>query len=450
MHSEDTPSLLVADDQADVRSSLCWLLEAEGYSVTCAASPAELLLLLEQNAYALLLLDLNFNQDTTSGREGLQLLEKLAYSYPDMSAVVLTGWGNTELAVRALQLGARDFLEKPWDNDRLTQVVRHQVLRSRAQRQGSLLSLDSKVTHTPIATYSPTMQKVLDMALHIAGSDVSVLITGESGTGKGLLARTITQHSLRANQPFVQVNLGALPETLMESELFGHVRGAFTDARHDRPGRFELAHQGTLFLDELGNASPSLQRRLLTVLESNYVERVGGTHPIPIDVRVITATNAVLKDKILQGLFREDLYYRVNTVELHMPSLRERPEDILLLAQHFLNQCAQRFEKDIKGFEKSTEMAMLQYAWPGNVRELEHTIERAALMAKGRLVSAANLYLPAAENNPSLESMTLQQAERYLVQKAWHESSGNAELASRRLGLSRSSFYRLLAKIRGP
>jgi DNA-binding NtrC family response regulator len=408
------------------------------------------LLLLEQNAYALLLLDLNFNQDTTSGREGLQLLEKLAYSYPDMSAVVLTGWGNTELAVRALQLGARDFLEKPWDNDRLTQVVRHQVLRSRAQRQGSLLSLDSKVTHTPIATYSPTMQKVLDMALHIAGSDVSVLITGESGTGKGLLARTITQHSLRANQPFVQVNLGALPETLMESELFGHVRGAFTDARHDRPGRFELAHQGTLFLDELGNASPSLQRRLLTVLESNYVERVGGTHPIPIDVRVITATNAVLKDKILQGLFREDLYYRVNTVELHMPSLRERPEDILLLAQHFLNQCAQRFEKDIKGFEKSTEMAMLQYAWPGNVRELEHTIERAALMAKGRLVSAANLYLPAAENNPSLESMTLQQAERYLVQKAWHESSGNAELASRRLGLSRSSFYRLLAKIRGP
>ncbi len=436
--------ILIADDQADIREALAMLLRAENFTPQGAASPAETLLHLEAGGIALLLLDLNFGTDTTSGEEGMALLSAVKAAHPDLPVIVLTGWGSIELALAALRAGAADFLEKPWENTRLLTVLRSQLALTQANRTTtSLLS----APQGDLIGNSPPMRAVLSMAEKIAPADIPVLITGESGTGKGVLARHIAALSGRSKKPFVTLDLGAAPETLLESELFGHARGAFTDAKSDRAGRFEIADGGVLFLDEIGNASLATQARLLSVLEDGRITRVGDSHPRQVDVRVIAATNADLSLLTASGRFRQDLLFRLNTVEIALPPLRARGDDILVLAAHYLENFAKKHNRPATGLTPDARAALAAHGWPGNVRELAHVIERAVLLAEGKLVRAADLRLAPAPDMP-IERMTLEQAERYLIQRALAESGGDGETAARRLGLSRSAFYRRLAALR--
>ncbi|MGH8126853.1 MAG: sigma-54-dependent transcriptional regulator [Gammaproteobacteria bacterium] len=441
--------ILIADDQPDVREALALFLSGEGYAVETAASPAEVLTALEQSGCAALILDLNFRADTTSGREGLALLKEIRARDADLPVIVLTGWGNVELAVEAMRAGANDFLEKPWENARLLSVINNQMTLTgvRAENQRLRAEVEPR-PESEIIFRSRAMQSVMDMVTKVAQGDVGVLITGESGTGKGLVAREIHRRSGRSEAPFVHVNLGALPETLLESELFGHARGAFTDARTDKAGRFELADGGTLFLDEISNTTAAAQSRLLTVLESHTVERLGETRPRQIDVRIVAATNADIAARIAAGEFRGDLFYRLNTVEIHLPPLRERPDDIALLAHHFLARFATRHSKTQEGFDDAASEALVSYDWPGNIRELAHVIERAVLLSEGARIGVSDLRLPETGSDLSLETMSLEQAERYLLRRALDRAGGDAEAAARQLGLSRSALYRRLAKHR--
>ena len=443
------PRILIADDQPDVREALTLLLSSEHYAVETAASPAEMLAALDGNCCAALILDLNFRADTTSGREGLALLKEIRARNANLPVIVLTGWGNVELAVQAMRAGANDFLEKPWENARLLSVLNNQIMLSEVRAENQRLRAEVEPNEGgEIVFRSQTMQNVMDMVAKVAQSDASVLITGESGTGKGVIAREIHHRSQRSGAPFVHVNLGALPETLLESELFGHARGAFTDARSEKAGRFELANRGTLFLDEISNTTAAAQARLLTVLESHAVERLGETRARKVNVRIVSATNADIAERIEAGEFRQDLFYRLNTVEVHMPPLRERTEDIPLLAKHFLNRFAGRHGKPLQGFNTAAGEALVGYDWPGNVRELAHVIERAVLLSEGEEIFQRDLRLPETESELSLDTMSLEQAERYLLRRALERTDGDAEAAARQLGLSRSAFYRRLAKHR--
>lgn len=443
------PRILVADDQPDVREALSLFLSGEGYRVETAASPAETLAALETGGAAALILDLNFRADTTSGREGLSLLKEIRARYADRPVIVLTGWGNVELAVEAMRAGANDFIEKPWNNARLLSVLRAQMTLSEVKSENRRLRAEADVpADGELIFRSRAMQEVMATVDKVAAGDVAVLITGESGTGKGLVARAIHRCSKRAEETFVHVNLGALPETLLESELFGHVRGAFTDARADKAGRFELAHRGTLFLDEISNTTAAAQARLLTVLESGIVERLGATAGRRVDVRVVSATNADIGKRIEAGSFRQDLYYRLNTVEIHLPPLRERPDDIPVLAAHFLSRFGQRHSRRVNSFNDAAGEALISYDWPGNVRELAHVVERAVLLCEASIIAPGDLRLPSAGDGFSLDTMSLEQAERYLLRRALERTDGDAEAAARQLGLSRSAFYRRLSKHR--
>jgi DNA-binding NtrC family response regulator len=445
--STDTPEparILLADDQADIRESLALVLRAEGYLTQGAASPAETLLLLEGGGFDAVLLDLNFRADTTSGGEGIDLLAAIKTAYPELPVVVLTGWGSIPLALQALRAGAADFLEKPWENNRLLGVLRGQLALHRAAR--TTASLTSPPSGAIIGQSRP-MRDLFALVAKIAPADIPVLITGESGTGKGAFARQIASLSPRRDKPFVTLDLGAVPETLVESELFGHARGAFTDAKADRPGRFEIANGGVLFLDEIGNASLATQARLLSVLEDGKITRVGDPRTRRIDVRVIAATNADLGGLVAAGRFRQDLLFRLNTMELALPPLRQRSEDILLLANHALQMFTAKHRAPTRTFAPEALAALRAHGWPGNVRELNHVIERAVLLAEGSEIRAGDLRLAPAPDI-ALESMTLAQAERYLVQRALAETGGDGEAAARRLGLSRSAFYRRLAALR--
>ncbi len=407
--------ILLADDQDDIRESLALVLRAEGYLTQGAASPAETRLLLEGGGFDAALLDLNFRADTTSGAEGMNLLAAIKNTHPELPVVVLTGWGSIPLALAALRAGAADFLEKPWENARLLGVLRGQLALRQAER------ITASLTRPPpgaIIGQSRPMRELFALVAKIAPADIPVLITGESGTGKGAFARHIASLSPRRDQPFVTLDLGAVPETLVEAELFGHVRGAFTDAKVDRPGRFEIADGGVLFLDEIGNASLATQARLLSVLEDGRITRVGDPRPRRIDVRVIAATNADLGALVAAGRFRQDL--QMFTEKHRAPARRFAPEAMAALRAH---------------------------GWPGNVRELNHVIERAVLLAEGGDIRAADLRI-APPPDIALESMTLAQAERYLVQRALAETGGDGEAAARRLGLSRSAFYRRLAALK--
>ncbi len=447
------PLILVADDQADVRESLRLLLETEGYAVKSAASPEETLVLARSVPADAVILDLNYRADTTSGEEGLELLSRLRALDAIRPLIVLTGWGTAGLAVEALKRGAQDFLEKPWDNARVLTVVRNLLALAESRRESSrLAAANRELAEAPSAFIgrSRIMGRILEEARHVASSNASILITGASGTGKGLLARWIHDQSPRSGGPFVRVNLGGLVDSLIESELYGHVRGAFTDARSDRVGRFELAHGGTLFLDEIANLSPASQASLLHALEEGRIERVGSAIPVAIDVRIIAATNAEIRQAVGDGRFRSDLLYRLNTIEIELPPLRARGEDIGLLAHHFFAQSARQNGKPLRGISADAQAALERYDWPGNVRELAHVIERAVLLATGEWVEVADLRLaqmPGSEA-PGAENLTLEQAERYLVFRALEQCGGEIEAAARKLGVSRSALYRRLAKYR--
>ncbi len=442
------PRILVADDQPDVREALRLLLKAEGFAIETASSPAAVLAAVQSSDFDAVLLDLNYARDTTTGREGLELVSQLQTLDSTLPAIVMTAWGSVEKAVEAMRRGARDFIEKPWDNARLLATTRTQVELGRALRRSQQLEGENRLLRrdgTPelIAT-SASMRPVLQLMERVAPSDANVLVTGEHGTGKEVVAQWIHAASPRAGRPFVAVNLGGLSEGLFESEMFGHVKGAFTDARADRIGRFELAEGGTLLLDEIGTLQPRQQAKLLRVLETGELERVGASRSRRIDVRILSATNADLHDEVTGGRFREDLLFRLNTIEIRLPPLRERPEDLRAFAGHFLRRYAARYRKPLGGFEPEALAALEAHPWPGNVRELDHTLERAVLMAQGTLVRAGDLGLRGAGAPARLEDLPLEEVERLLIRKALERHAGNVSQAAKALGLSRSALYRRL------
>lgn len=445
------PRVLIADDQADVLESLRLLLKGEGYQIQTAASPAEVLAAVEQSEFDCLLMDLNYARDTTSGQEGLDLLTRLQAMDNSLPVVVMTAWGSVEVAVEAMRRGARDFIQKPWDNTRLLAIVRSQVELSRALREGLRLESENRLLRrdsTPmIVARSPAMQKVLDLIQRVASSDASILITGEHGSGKEVAARALHAFSDRSKGPMVTVNAGAIAEGLFESELFGHVKGAFTDAKADRAGYFEVASGGTLFLDEIANVPLSQQAKLLRAIETREVQRVGSSKTYQVDVRFLAATNADLREEAAAGRFREDLLFRINTIEVHMPPLRDRREDILPLAHSFLGQYAARYRKNLSGFDYATEQTLKTYAWPGNVRELRHAVERAVLMAHGSAIQPDDLGLrQASPGQARLEALPLEEAERMLIRQSLERFGGNISRAAEALGLSRSALYRRLER----
>ncbi len=442
--------ILVADDQPDVLEALRLLLKAEGYLIDTAKSPGSVMKAVEQRDYALALIDLNYARDTTSGQEGLDLLAKLQAADSTLPVVVMTAWASVEVAVEAMRRGAKDFITKPWDNPRLIAIVKNQIELASAVRAYQRLEQENQILRGKggpnLIANSPAMRPVLEVISRVGPSDANVLITGENGTGKGVVAQALHAVSVRAGKPFISVNMGGLPEGVFESELFGHVRGAFTDAKTDRAGRFELADGGTLFLDEIGNIPMSQQAKILRVLETGELERVGSSRTYRVNVRLVSATNADLQAEVAAGKFRQDLLFRLNTIHIHLPPLRERREDIPLLAQHFLKAHVERYRKPITGFDDGALEAMRDYAWPGNVRELDHSVERGVLMAQGKVVRAPDLGLNAGQAAPRLEDMSLEEVEGFLIKKTLARCDGNARKAAEQLGLSRSAFYRRLER----
>jgi DNA-binding NtrC family response regulator len=444
--------VLLADDQADIRDALRLLLKREGYETQAVASPAEALSAIEAREFDAVLMDLNYARDTTSGQEGLDLLTRIQQIDATLPVVVMTAWSSIEVAVEAMRRGARDFLQKPWENTRLVAILRTQIDLRQALRRASRLEAENRMlraeSRPTFLAEAPSMQPVLDLVARIGPSDANVLITGEHGTGKEVVARTLHALSARAPKPMVTVNAGGLSEGIFESELFGHVKGAFTDARSDRVGRFELADTSTLFLDEIANVPLNLQAKLLRVLETGDLERVGSSATRRVDVRVLAATNADVNSEAAAGRFRPDLLFRLNTIEIHIPPLRDRREDILLLAHHFLRGYAQRYRKTISGFDSAATVALREHSWPGNVRELDHAVERGVLLAQGPQVRAADLGLrsPALSASARLEEMNLDDVERYLIQRTLARHDGNVSKAAQALGLSRSAMYRRLQK----
>jgi DNA-binding NtrC family response regulator len=443
--------ILIADDQPHVIEALRLLLKNEGYPSESVRSPAAVLKAVQAYDYVLVLMDLNYARDTTSGYEGIELLPKLQAIDASLPVVVMTAWATVDLAVEAMRRGARDFVTKPWDNPRLLSIIRNQIELGSAQRAYRRLEQENEILRrskpgVPLIAQSAAMRPVLDVIARVGPSDASVLITGENGTGKGLVAEALHAVSTRAGKPFISLNMGGLPEGVFESELFGHVRGAFTDAKADRAGRFELADGGTVFLDEIGNIPLSQQTKMLRAIETGEFERVGSSRTYRADVRLISATNADLAAEVAGGRFRQDLLFRLNTIQLHLPPLRERREDIALLAQHFLKQHVTRYRKSITGFDESALLAMRSHAWPGNVRELNHAVERSVLMAPGKVIRAPDLGLNATASAPRLEELSIEEVEAFLVKKTLARCDGNARKAAEELGLSRSAFYRRLEK----
>ncbi len=451
--------ILIADDQADVIAAMRLLLKRERFQIETASSPAGVLKAIDSQELDVVLIDLNYARDTTSGSEGLDLLTRIQEIDPSLPVVVMTAWGSVDLAVEAMRRGARDFIQKPWDNARLLAVLRTQVELAEALRRGRRLeaenlALRDSVSDSPgelpqIVAESAPMKNVLKLVERIGPSDANVLITGENGTGKEVITRALHAISPRQAKPLISVNAGALAAGIFESELFGHVRGAFTDAKTDRVGRFELADGGTLFLDEIADVPLALQPKLLRVLETGEFERVGSSKTRKINVRVLSATNADLNAEVAEGRFRQDLRFRLNTVEIDLPPLRERREDIAALAEHFLRQHRERYQRRITGLSPEAFEALRVHSWPGNVRELDHVIERAVLMSSNSLITAFDLALqntPEAQVSARLEEMSLEDAEQLLIRKALARFEGNANRAAEALGLSRSALYRRLQK----
>ena len=440
--------ILIADDQPDVLEALRILLKGEGYQTDAVTSLAGIFTALDKRDYALLMMDLNYTRDTTSGQEGLEVIPRIQALDNTLPIVVMTAWATIDLAVEAMKRGARDFVPKPWDNNRVLAIVRTQIELGGALRKGRRLEAANQLLrgNAPnLIAESPRMRPVLEMISRVAPSDANVLITGENGTGKGLVAQAVHALSPRSSHSMITVNMGGLSEGIFESELFGHVKGAFTDAKTDRAGRFELADESTLFMDEIANVPMNLQAKLLRMLETGEFERVGSSKTLRANVRIISATNSNLTDEVAAGRFRQDLLFRLNTIEIPLPPLRERREDIMPLANNFLRQHAKRYRKSLTAFDEAARDLLMKHPFPGNVRELDHVIERAVLMAQGAQIKPNDLGLTTTfDGSPRLEDMSLEEVEAFLIKKALARFDGSARRAAEALGLSRSAFYRRL------
>jgi DNA-binding NtrC family response regulator len=443
------PRILIADDQLDVIAALELLLRNEGFAIERASSPAGVLKAVSEMDLDVVLMDLNYTRDTTSGVEGMDLLERLHGFDATLPVIVMTAWGSVQGAVEAMRRGARDYIEKPWDNERLLALLRTQVELGRALRHAHRLEQENRALRRAgmprLIAESRAMRPVLTLLERVGPSLANVLITGEHGTGKEVVARWLHAASPRSDRALVVVNAGALSDGVFESEMFGHVKGAFTDAKTDRVGYVELADQGTLFLDEIGTMPSGQQAKLLRVLQTGEFQRVGASRVRRADLRVIAATNVDIAHEVAEGRFREDLLYRLNTVEIHLPPLRERAEDIPRLATTFLSDIAARYGKRVAGIAPDALQMLLSYSWPGNVRELEHVMERAVLMASGDQIRPDDLGLRGRPDGVArLEDMTLDEVERYVIKRALARYQGNVSRAADALGLSRSALYRRL------
>ena len=449
-------TILIADDDSSICTSAAMLLKDAGFNTEQVDNVRDAVLRVARGGISLALIDMNYGQDTTSGMEGLELISSLKEQDSQLPVVVMTGWGNVSLAVDAMRRGAADFVEKPWQNERLIAIIRTQLELARSQarqrqlsEENSQLKKDLGLSSSPVAQ-SAAMAELLAQADKLATSDIPILITGENGSGKGLLARYIHDRSPRSEAAFLSVNMGGVAENAFESEMYGHVKGAFTDARADRTGRVELAEGGTLFLDEIANAPLSQQGKLLRLLEEKQFEKLGCSRARDADIRVLSATNADLEQAVAQGKFRQDLLYRLEGVRLHMPALRDRPEDILPLAERFLQAAAERYQREGVALSPGAAETLGDYHWPGNVRELQHVIERAVLLADEADIHARDLQLSrAALAGTTVESaanLTLEEAERQLIQRALDNHRGQVDKAAKSLGLSRSALYRRLDK----
>ena len=453
--SHERLPILIADDQRDVLEALRLLLKSENHACETVSDPAAAIAAAKKSEFSVALIDLNYTRDTTSGSEGLELLKALKRAAPDLPVVVMTAWGSVHLAVEAMRLGAGDFIEKPWDNTRLVSVLRNQIALGAANRREQRLRAENRLLRdsepeTFIAE-ARTMQPLLALIDRVAPTDANVLVLGENGTGKGVVARLIHGRSRRADRTLVKVNMGGIADSVFEAEMFGHVRGAFTDAKSDRIGRFELADGGTLFLDEIANIPVAQQAKLLRIVEDGEFERVGSSRTLKIDVRLIAATNADLAAEVAGGRFRKDLLFRLNTVEIRVPPLRERKEDIAPLARAFLARSAERYQRDGMHLSDSALAALERYAWPGNVRELSHVMERAVLTATGDQIvqldfSLSPIPVAASANDDGAPRRTLDEAEQDMIRSALERCGGNIQKTADMLGLSRPALYRRLER----
>jgi two-component system response regulator HydG len=448
--------ILIVDDDEDVLLAARLLLKKHAQKIVIENDPRQIPYLLNHENFDVILLDMNFSKDITSGKEGFDLLDKILTIDPKAVVILITAFGDVEMAVRALKQGATDFILKPWQNEKLIATLSAAAkLRQSYQEVDTLKKTNTQLAkglnepYKEILGESQAIKNVFNIIDKVAGTDANVLILGENGTGKELVARAIHEKSLRRDNVYIGVDMGAVTETLFESELFGHKKGAFTDAREDRIGRFELANKGTLFLDEIGNLSPALQSKLLTALQNRTVTRIGANNPIKVDIRLICATNMPLYDMVKENKFRQDLLYRINTVEVHLPPLRERLEDIPILTSHFIEMYCKKYRKPLKQIPSATVKKLQQYGWPGNVRELQHAIERAIIMSDGNQLQPDDFFFLQGQINsaqPKADSLNLDEIERDMIQKAISKHNGNIAKAAKELGLARATLYRRLEK----
>jgi two-component system, NtrC family, response regulator HydG len=446
--------ILMVDDDEDVLLAAKMLLKKYNYHVIIEKNPNKIPFLLNNDVYDVILLDMNFTKDTTSGKEGFEWLAQIRERDPQAVVIMITAFGDVEMAVRALKEGATDFILKPWQNEKLIATISTAIKLKKSYNEVDKLKKAKQMLEEQISQpfrdiigQSSAIKEVFALIDKVAKTDANILILGENGTGKELVARAIHQKSLRKDNSFVAVDMGAITETLFESELFGHKKGAFTDAREDRPGRFELANGGTLFLDEIGNLSMALQSKLLTALQARQVTRVGSNNSVDVDIRLICATNMPVHQMVKEGRFRQDLLYRINTVEIHIPPICERVDDIPMLANHFLGYYSRKYRKDVTNISADAITKLKKYPWPGNVRELQHAIERAVIMADSTTLQESDfLFSRKGYDAPTADTLNLDEVEKAAVAKAIQLHNGNISKAAEELGLTRASLYRRMEK----
>lgn len=452
--SSEGGKILMIDDDEDVLLAAKMLLKKQSHHVIIEKNPKKIPFLLNNDTYDVILLDMNFSKDITSGKEGFYWLEQILAHDPTAVVILITAFGDVEMAVRALKQGATDFILKPWQNEKLIATIATAIRLKQSYNQVDKLKKAKEMLEEQISKpfgeiigQSTSIREVFSLIDKVAKTDANVLILGENGTGKELIARAIHQRSLRKDNSFVSVDMGAITETLFESELFGHKKGSFTDAREDRPGRFELANDGTLFLDEIGNLSLSLQSKLLSALQSRLITRVGSNQSLPVNIRLVCATNMPLHKMVQEGTFRQDLLYRINTVEIRVPPLSERVEDIAMLAQHYLNYYAKKYHKLVSTIANEAMDRLKRYAWPGNIRELQHAIERAVIMTDSATLQESDFLLSRSlTSGPVNNTLNLDEVERAAIAKALQMHNGNISKAADELGLTRASLYRRMEK----